>query len=303
MSLTHGFFYSTSSDPRLYGAEQFAAYFARFIQSGVFNVDGGALLVSANGDMTVDVAPGAAFLLGYWMEIDGAPETLTIAQNTGSATRTARIKARLDTGSRTVSLTVDYTAAAPTRTSTVYELVLADVLQPVGQTAISADQITDRRADSTLCGAVNWMVRGDYNADFTAYWANVSDQWYDWIENVIRQAGDDPETALATIAAELENLTPVDLSLTLTASGWAYDSTDATWEQTVAVQSLSLTSDSKCYVDVDMSGATGATGDALQSEWSLVGRVYTDAQGVHAVCYGDAPASNIPIIVRVIQKR
>ena len=303
MSLTHGFFYSTSSDPRLYGAEQFAAYFARFIGSGVFNLDGGALLVTAGGGMTVDVAPGAAFLMGYWMEISGAAWTLTINQNTTSQSRTARVKVHLDVPGRSVSLVVDYTGAAPTRSSTVYELVLADIAQPVGQTAITAEQISDKRPDAEVCGAVNWMVNGDYNADFSAYWSNVADQWNEWIENVIAQAGQDPETVLASIAAQLEALTPVDLSMTLTAAGWTYDSTAGTYSQTLPVQSVELTAAAKCYVDVDMSGATSATADGLQSDWSLVGRVYTDASGVHAVCYGDSPLADLPIIVRVIQKR
>ena len=51
-----------------------------------------------------------------------------------------------------------------------------------------------------------------------------------------------------------------------------------------------------------MSGATSSTAADIETDWSLVGRVYVDATGIHAVAYGDAPIGDIPVIVRLVDK-
>ena len=52
-----------------------------------------------------------------------------------------------------------------------------------------------------------------------------------------------------------------------------------------------------------MREATAENGIGLQDTWALLGRVSVDKEGVHAVCYGQAPNMDLPFLLRVVKKR
>ena len=84
---------------------------------------------------------------------------------------------------------------------------------------------------------------------------------------------------------------------TLLGAGW---SAGVPHTQTVAVEGILATDNP--FVDVDMSGATtGAAGTALSDAWTLVGRVEAGAGSITAHCYDDAPAVDIPLILKVVR--
>ena len=84
---------------------------------------------------------------------------------------------------------------------------------------------------------------------------------------------------------------------TLLGAGW---SAGVPHTQTVAVEGILATDNP--FVDVDMSGATtGAAGTALSDAWTLVGRVEAGAGSITAYCYDDAPAVDIPLILKVVR--
>ena len=49
-----------------------------------------------------------------------------------------------------------------------------------------------------------------------------------------------------------------------------------------------------------MSSATSSNGSALLTAWSLVGRLYLDGSGLHAVCYDSAPTTTFTVRLTII---
>lgn len=165
MALESGFFNSVNGD-RQYNAEQMSRYFENILSSGVFKRIENCLLVSANGDMTLTVAPGGGLIDCHWFRANTA-ETVTIPTAHAILPRFDMVAARLDmTDSvRAISLTVisgtpaeSPTAPEPTRTATVYDLALALVYVPAGATAIVAENLTDVRENEWYCGYVHSLV-------------------------------------------------------------------------------------------------------------------------------------------------
>lgn len=83
---------------------------------------------------------------------------------------------------------------------------------------------------------------------------------------------------------------------TLAASGW---SGTVPYTQTVSVAGILATDNP--FVDVDMSGATGSTGNDLTDAWTYVGRVTANNGSVTAYCYEEKPTVNLPIILKVVR--
>lgn len=162
-----GFFNSSSGD-RVYDAVDFAAYFGSLVTNGVFYATATNLQATPGTALAVSVAAGSAWINGYRYEnTDDLDIPLTTAD--GSNPRIDRIVVRLSMVSRSIHLaavtgTPAATPTAPTltRTSDVYELCIADVLIPAAATSIAANNITDTRLNTSLCGTVNSLVTAIY---------------------------------------------------------------------------------------------------------------------------------------------
>lgn len=162
-----GFFNSSDGD-RIYNAVDFAAYFGSLVTNGIFYKVTTNLQVSPGSGLGVSVATGCAWINGYRYEnTDALNMPLTTAN--GSNPRIDRIVVRLSQVSRSIQLAViaGTPAAIPvapalTRTSDIYELGIADVLVPAAATSIIANNITDTRLNTNLCGLVNSLVSAVY---------------------------------------------------------------------------------------------------------------------------------------------
>lgn len=162
-----GFFNSSDGD-RIYDATDFAAYFGSLVSNGVFYATATNLQATQGSGLAVSVAAGGAWINGYRYEnTDALNLPLTTAN--GSNPRIDRVVVRLSKVSRNIQLAVvtgtpAATPAAPalTRTSDVYELGIADVLIPAAATSITANNITDTRLNTSLCGLVNSLVTAVY---------------------------------------------------------------------------------------------------------------------------------------------
>lgn len=162
-----GFFNSSDGD-RVYDATDFAAYFGNLVSNGVFYMVATNLQVSQASGLAVNVAAGSAWINGYRYEnTDDLNMPLTTAN--GSNPRIDRIVIRLNQISRSIQLaavagTPAATPVAPalTRTSDVYELGIADVLVSAAATSIVANNITDTRLNTDLCGLINSLVSAVY---------------------------------------------------------------------------------------------------------------------------------------------
>ena len=310
------FFNSINSD-RLYSAADWAAYFASFVGNGVIPLPSDQLAVSVGSGegLAVSVAPGFAFVNGYNYQLTAAQE-LTLATADGSNPRIDRVVVRWSRSLREMFLAVltGTAAASPvapalTQTADVYELCLAEIAVARGATELTQSAITDTRGDEDLCGFCSWMF-SEAGDNYDTFWQQFQAEFEEWMDSLEEQL--DPATA-AGIAAKLVQLTPVDIPLTFEAADWVYDSTNTIWTNDIAAASITHEVDgvtvtypigtaTAAYIDLDMSGATASTAEDLQGDWSLVGRVYVDAQGIHAVAYGDAPTGDLPVIVRLVNK-
>lgn len=152
-----------------YDAEDAAAHFSTRT-SGVFSTEEDFAVAPAEGT-SVTVSGGRAWLHpSRWAGFSVTARedtTLALPQADSYLPRIDRIVLRYDATSRTTTLQVLQGAAgsSPTapdisRTEMVYDLCLAEVARPAGQTSLTTADITDTRADAALCGLMRDGVTG-----------------------------------------------------------------------------------------------------------------------------------------------
>ena len=160
----YGFFDSVAGDEREYDAGQFAHVLRAAAQNGVTSHNGGGLAVTAaGGSMRTVVGDGGCLINGYLYVLSDDGGAVKTFEHPASAAneRVDRIVARLELMSdqRRISLklltgTPGASPAPPalTRSATVYELSLARVRIRAGAESVEAADITDERADESVCG-------------------------------------------------------------------------------------------------------------------------------------------------------
>ena len=222
MAQNCGFFnaqYQDGEYDRVYNAEQFAAYFASFIGTGIFGDQMEELLPMARteNNMSVNILSGRAWINGWWYEND---ETLNlpIAIADGILNRKDIIVLRWGNTERDMWLQViqgepAIEAVAPTieRSADYFDLELCEVDIPAGTTKITQALIHDTRLDNTVCGFAFAIVD---QIDTTALYLQFNAQFNTWFEALKEQfEGDVP----GILQAEIDAITPTYLSETLTA--------------------------------------------------------------------------------------
>ncbi|MDD3410636.1 MAG: hypothetical protein PHY12_07475 [Eubacteriales bacterium] len=158
----YGFFNSTNDDARSYEADDMATALRAVCGSGVSNLADCLRVSAEGGTLRTKIAPGRALVQGYFYELrdDGGAQTAFTHAAASGNDRIDRVVVRLDYTARTVSLVKKegVPGAAPTppalaRSAAAWELALASVRVRAGATAIAAGDVTDERADESLCGA------------------------------------------------------------------------------------------------------------------------------------------------------
>lgn len=145
---------------------------------GVYSADD-SLAVTANGNMTVTVGPGLAWLKAadYWglAVCSEAVATLTVPTASSSAKRMDAVCLRLDkTGNKAELIVKPGTPAAmpvlpPLQRNDSYdEIYLAGISLAAGAVAVSAADITDLRLNEDYCGLMRDGVTGLPTAQITA---------------------------------------------------------------------------------------------------------------------------------------
>jgi len=199
MAQTSGFFNAVrqadNTLDRVYSAELFAAYFARFIGNGVFGgALGGMQVVEESGQsnvLSVAVNSGQAWINGYWYESDELAITRLEDADT-TQDRIDSIVVRLDFVERSIRLvylkgTPDSNPVPPTlqRNPTLHwDLRLANVLVEANATLITQLEIFDTRMDSNDCGFVHGVVD---QLDTTGYGSRLNG----FIDQFIQDAQDE----------------------------------------------------------------------------------------------------------------
>lgn len=163
MALKFGFFNSSDGD-RVYSAEDIGRYLQGIISSGVYADSATSLQVLSSGGMEVQVQAGRAMLHYHFLE-NTEPLALTLS-NGGTLARIDAIVMRLDMERRLCEIAVKEGAPAATpkaptmlRSDNTKEYMLASVYVNKLVTAITQNDITDTRPDTTVCGWVRGIVK------------------------------------------------------------------------------------------------------------------------------------------------
>jgi len=193
MGVTYGFFNSVNGD-RKYNADDISNYFLKLISNGVFATPASAMQVQESSGMTVRVSAGWGFINCKWINNDSS-YLLTLDAADVVLNRIDRIVLRLNTNDSARNITIavhkgtpasNPTAPSLSRANDIYELSLAQVYIAAGATAITQDNITDERANTSVCGYVTGLIdQIDTTSLFAQFTARFNSDraafnaWYD----------------------------------------------------------------------------------------------------------------------------
>lgn len=156
-------------DDRLYEAEIFRKYFAKFLSNGVYfghykNYGENSMKVSLDNGLTVKVNKGCGIINGADYELEN--DTLFVLERPASAERKDRVVIRVDDtlAVRETQLYVKEgngtTPATLQRDDNIYEICIAEVTVK-GTSNLTETDIMDTRLDKNLCGIVNSLISVD----------------------------------------------------------------------------------------------------------------------------------------------
>lgn len=194
-------FFTSLNGDRRYKASDFAEYFKTFIGNGVFPNPSTNLQVVANGDMTITLLPGTAWINGY-MYYNTDNLTLTVEHADSVLKRIDRVVLRCDFIGREIKAYIKKgvfatNPVAPNleRGVNAYELNVADILVEAGVVSIQQSKITDTRLDTTICGIVTQTIETiDTTTLFNKLQAYIDEKGQDvegWIDEATQRWEDD----------------------------------------------------------------------------------------------------------------
>ena len=166
---------------RSYSADDLAEVYETFFSNGVFIDSDEAMVVKSTSGMMLTVGYGKCHINGRIGYITKEREILTIEST--SQPRIATVVLRFDKTLSSRSITVDVVYGTPaeaptrpalTRTRTVWELGLADILVKANVTSISQTNITDTRLETVRCGAVAPFMTIDTSSFYAKLEAAIS---------------------------------------------------------------------------------------------------------------------------------
>lgn len=178
---------------RVYNAEDVTSYLDKLVGNGVFPNPSTQLQVRAGSGMNVIVGAGHGWINGHKM-INTADLTLEIDASDVLLNRIDAVVFYVDFDAREMGIEVKKgtlastpTAPSMTRTSTRYELCLAQISVPKQITAITTALITDTRGNSNLCGFVQGLIQQMDSTTLFAQWQSQFDAWFEAAKQEFQQ--------------------------------------------------------------------------------------------------------------------
>lgn len=166
-----------------YFYNQFSEYFSKFFGNGVYYNPDNCLKVIANGGMGVLVKAGWAFIKGFWYELD-EDMVLTVPANSTPYERVDSVMLRWNVSSRTITLVYLTDEITPTRTDSVYDLKIAEIIVGAGVAEILGSVITDTRTNQEVCGIVRGLEADSIDTeDLFAQYDAIFNEWFDGIKD------------------------------------------------------------------------------------------------------------------------
>lgn len=184
MAVTYGFYNSVGGD-RKYDATQMSALFDGIITDGVFSTVGEALIVRPNTtpNKTVTVGDGRAWFDHTWTNSD-TDLVLTVSNAHSSLPRIDLVILEVNKTTRVNSIkmlngTANSNPQRPalTKNANVTQYALAQIYLPAGDTAITADQITNLvgTAETPFAAGAAQQVS---TSELLAQWNAQFDLWF-----------------------------------------------------------------------------------------------------------------------------
>lgn len=178
---------------RVYNAEDVTSYLDKLVGNGVFPNPSTQLQVRAGSGMNVIVGTGQGWINGHKM-INTADLTLAIDSSDVLLNRIDAVVFYVDFDAREMGIEVKKgtlastpTAPSMTRTSTRYELCLAQISVPKQITAITTALITDTRGNSNLCGFVQGLIQQMDSTTLFAQWQSQFETWFEAAKQEFQQ--------------------------------------------------------------------------------------------------------------------
>ena len=153
-----------------YDADDAAGYLATRL-SGVYSAEEDFAVTAVEG-LSVQVSAGQAWVRPARFKgrsiIMEQPTTVVLTEADPVRSRIDRLVLRYDAAAKKTTLVVldgEPDSSGPvapdiSRTALVYDLCLAEIKRPAGSTEVTAADITDTRADETVCGVMRDGVTG-----------------------------------------------------------------------------------------------------------------------------------------------
>lgn len=298
MAVKFGFFNSENGD-RLYNAEDIGNYFVKLISDGVFATPATSLQVQESTGMTISIAEGWGFIACHWLNNTSA-YNLTLGSSSPTVDRIDRIVLRLDRANRRMQLVLltgipsaSPTAPSLTRTTNgIYELSLAQIYVSAGAVAITQADITDERADTSLCGYVTGLIDqidttnlfAQYNAAFNDFLSaartglNYNNLVAQYVYNYFTSAASESSITIPiqdyNYALDILEVYQDGVRL---AEGVDYTKTATAITLTTAITTVNTMVTFVCFKSIDTTSAASVTVEvvALQNEVNAV----SQAQG------------------------
>lgn len=188
---------------RTYNADDFSRYLENIVGDGVFPNPSTSLQAAASSGMDIVVRQGSAWIAGHKL-INTAALTLTVDASETLQNRIDRVVCYIDYVNREMGLEIvkgtpatTPTAPALTRTDSRYELSLATIYVAKQVTAITNANITDTRADTTICGWSTGVLQQvdtstlfqQWQTAYSDYYADVKQQLDDFMETLTEELG------------------------------------------------------------------------------------------------------------------
>ncbi len=234
-------FFNDINDDRIYYAEDFANHLKKYFTNGIFNNE---LQVIANNDMTITIKAGDANIEGYRYSNTG-DLIKTIDTADGTLKRIDTVVLRLDLTNRLISAQIikgtfsdNPTAPALVRSSTIYDLKLADIYVGAGITSITQSAITDTRFLESVCGVVASTVEtldteaiyDQLYTKYNEYIAQTETSFQIWFNKIKNQLDTD---AAGHLTSQIMELVKNDLKndvITLRLENWKLNTSTNLYE-------------------------------------------------------------------------
>lgn len=138
---------------RIYDDSDLSRFYANLFSDGVSMTTADGLKVTTNptGGMRVQVSSGAANIEGR-SYFNSTALALNVDVASSTQDRVDSVILRMDKGMRTITLGIKKGSTQVVRTTDIFELQLATISVPRNASNITAELITDKRADETVCG-------------------------------------------------------------------------------------------------------------------------------------------------------